>query len=308
MKRILTAALAAACAMSLVPNAPAAAEETFPPRHMPRFVRPELFRGFLPIQPDEFGLSPDQRFLVFHTARRGLTVLRLADDRVVFQDRSPDRFAGVQEVGFDPLDNRLFILTRDTQVEGTWRFRFVNLRTGRVLTDQRFPFRPEIRTNQNATVNVLAMRRPGVSRVLLLNAAGRITRRLNYDPLVSWGISRFGASIAFVNPISLGRRRIEVFNTRTGRPTFRTGIDPLFEVGYEPFGPAFVVSEPTSPSTFRVRMVHGGNGRAMLNRSFQGTNNAGFTPDGSLLGVQGRQGFGNELFLFRTRDGRQVFR
>jgi hypothetical protein len=48
-------------------------------------------------------------------------------------------------------------------------------------------------------------------------------------------------------------------------------------------------------------------GRLLMSRSFLGIINAGFTPESTLLGVRGRDGATERLFLFRTTDGRQVF-
>ena len=309
----LCAALSSLCLLTGPSASPAsAAPTTRLPRVVPNFIRPILFEGFEPIAPDEFGLSPNFQFLVVQDTR-GLRVIRLDDedkkhhdpkdhdfneDDIVFSDSF---IRDHVEVGFDPSDQRLYLLEWSG---ADFRFRFINLDDGQILLDQRLSDLPEIRTNLDGSINVLTVRNLNQTRVLVFDDEGLITYRRNFSTFVQWGINLFGPAIAFVDRDALGHVQVELVHAFSGRVLIRESGLQLIDVGFEPEGPAFVVVLATSTDTFRVRMVHSKTGRLLVNRTFFGAANAGFTPDGSLLGIKSRSGLSQRVYLFRTIDGR----
>jgi hypothetical protein len=303
MKRSHGVALCAALAVLLppafVPTALAARRIPRRPTIIPNFVPPSLFDGFEPVPPDEFGFSPGGQFLVIQDDR-GLHVTDLGAETEVFTERS---LADQVEVGFDPFDNRLFLM-EDGQ--GQFRFRFVDLETGSVLLDQNFLERPEIRTNVDATANLLLVRDPSRLQLILFDAEGGTKLRRVYSPQAQVGFSFAGTGLAVIDAAAFGRTQVEAFNARTGRPALRESVSGAFLAGFAPSGASFVVAEATSAGTFRVRMVDAARARTLVNRTFHGPVDAGFTPDSQFLRVRSRFGDRERVFLFRTRDGREV--
>jgi hypothetical protein len=313
----LCAAVSALCLLAGPSVGPAAAAPgSRLPRVVPNFVPPILFKGFEPIPPDEFGLSPDFHFLVVQDTR-GLRVIRLDEghkkhddpkdhdpkfdeDDVVFSDSFIE---GHLEVGFDPSDQRLYLLEGSG---GDFRFRFIDLDDGRILLDQRLPDLPEIRTNFKGSVNLLAIHELNQTRVLVFDDEGIINYRRSFSRFVHWGINSFAPSIAFVDRNGTGQTQVELVNAFSGLVILRESGLGIVDTGFEPKGPAFVVVTATSRDTFRVRMIQSETGQFLLNRTFFGAANAGFTPDGSLLGVRSRSGLSQRVYLFRTFDGRLV--
>lgn len=294
----LWATLAALCAL-LGPARPAAAVP--PPNVVPNFVRPTLFEGFEPIEPDEFGLSPNFEYFVFQD-QDGLHVIRLFDGVETFT------LGGVQSlltVGFDPADERLFIL--EPLPGGNYRFRLADPETGNLLRSDFLTYFPHIRTNFEGTVTVILEPLARQTRVLVIDGLGLIVYRRAYSSLVQVALNAFFPAVAFLDPLSGGRIRVEVLNALRGVLVFRETVAALSIVGFSPFGASFVVARPISLNSFRVRLVDVFNARLLLSRSFPGYVNVGFTPEGTLLGVVARRGILEELQLYRTLDGRQIF-
>lgn len=274
--------------------APAAAA---PPTPTPNFVRPSLFEGFEPIEPDEFGISPDFEYFVFQDAD-GFHVVRLFDGVETFQLKF---LQGVLEVGFDPEDERLFLL--EPLAGGDFRFRFVDPFSGAILRDERTSDRPTIRTNFNGTTNVFIEPVTKRSRVLVFDQDGAAAFRRTYGAFLRVAMDLFFPVVAFLEGQSNGSTRVEVVNAASRIVTLRTRIAALSIFGFGPFSSAFVIAQPLSSYSFRVRMIDALSGDPLLNRSFSGPVNAGFTPDGSLLGIVSRRGLNQQAFLFRTLDG-----
>lgn len=271
------------------------------PNAIPNFVQPSLFEGFPPIEPDEFGLSPNFEFLVFED-EDGFHVIRLVDDVETFRLQFPQ---GPLTVGFDPADERLFLL--EALPGERFRFRFIDPETGLVLRDDRLSDFPELRTNFDASVTVLAEPIPRRTRVEVLEADGRAVFRRTFSTRVDFALSAFEPAVAFLDPLSNGRLRVELLNAERGNIVLRETVSVFSVIGFAPFDSTFVVAQPVNSNNFRVRLVDALRPGVLTSRSFSGPVNAGFTPDGSLLGVVSRRGPREELFLLRTFDGRQVF-
>ncbi|HEU4752076.1 MAG TPA: hypothetical protein VFU47_03130, partial [Armatimonadota bacterium] len=158
----------------------AAAPPTQPPLIVPALVQPELFEGFQPIPPDDFGLSPGLNFFVFQDDE-GLHVVRLQDAVEVFNERIPELI----DVGFDPGDHRLYILDGDFNHP---RFRFINLFTGETLLEERLTDQAEVRTDLHGFVNLLVTRSGQRSDILVFDGFGRRVQRLTRDALATWGV------------------------------------------------------------------------------------------------------------------------
>jgi hypothetical protein len=298
LKRPLGGAYALAALCVLLAARPAAAVT---PVTTPQFVRPDFSEGFEPIPPDEFGVSPNFEFLVIQD-EDGLHVIRLVDDVETF---TLGAFTGPLQIGFDPSDHRLFLL--EPQKGGSYRFRFIDPNTGEVLRSDRLNTFPEIRTNFDATVNVLASTTGRRTDAVVFDKHGDLIYRRSYSSLVRFSLNVFFPVVAFVDPQAGGQIRIEVLDAFHGVVQYRESVPATSIVGFAPFGPDFVVARPLSSNSFRVRLVNGLNGLILVTRSFTGSVNVGFTPDGSLLGVITQRGLNQDVFLFRTFDGSQVF-
>lgn len=299
MKRPFGGALCALAALCLLLGARPAAAVT--PVTTPQFVRPDFSEGFEPIAPDEFGISPNFEFLVLQD-QDGLHVIRLVDDVETFTLHT---FTGPLQIGFDPSDHRLFLL--EPQKGGSYRFRFINPNTGDVLRSDRLNTLPVIRTNFDATVNVLASTRGRGTDATVFDTLGGLIYHRSYSSLLRFSLNVFFPVVAFVDPQAGGQIRIEVLDAFHGVVQYRDSVPAVSLVGFAPFGPDFVVARPLSSNSFRVRLVNGLNGLILVTRSFTGAVNVGFTPDGSLLGAITQRGLNQDVFLFRTVDGSQVF-
>jgi hypothetical protein len=300
MKRLVGAALAAALGLLCAAPVPAAAGgfPQPPPAVVPDLLEPELFEGFEPIPPDDFGFSPDFEFFVFQDDE-GLQVIRVADSAIVLRQRFDDRV----EIGFDPDDNRIYLLDgpQDNQ-----RLRFIDPDTGLVLFDRRFRTRPEVRTDFEGFVNVVVSREREAATILVFDGFGVPTTRLVTSPLVRWGINLDVPVVAFVDSVPFGATRIELINVLKRRYVLRERTDQQVLAGFEPFGASFVIGRPEGRGAFRVLLANAFTGRKVLNRLFAGPMTFGFLLDGDLLGVfedAARQ----KLHLFRTSNGRPVF-
>lgn len=292
------AMLAALCAL-LGSARPAASLP--PPNATPSFVRPNLFPGFEPIEPDELGISPSGEYFVFQD-QHGFHVVRLFDGVETFQ------LSFVQNnltVGFDPADERLFIL--EPLRGGDYLLRLVDPYSGLLLWTDRFSRRPTVRTNLDATVTVVVEADQRQSRAYILDRKGAIVYRRSYSSQLDFALNDTVPAVAFFDPVAGGNIRVEVVSAKKGLITFRETLPALGSFGFAPYGPAFVVARPQGAGTFRVRLTDVLKGNLLVSRSFSGPVNAGFTPDGTLLGVVARQGLREELTLFRTLDGSQVF-
>lgn len=299
----LCAAVTAAALAAALPVRPArAARPGQPPRLVPNFVEPVLFEGFEPLEVDEFGLSPKGEFLVYEDVF-GLHVIRTEDGVEVFQDTILDNF----QVLFTPSEGRFFLLERSGS---GYRLRFIELekkdQVGLVLFDEHFLDRPEIRTDLDGLVNLVAVPMRNQTRILVFDAKGRVFFQRAFTELVRWGINLHHPLVAFVDPIRNGDVQVLVVNARAGLPTFQSTAHFPYELGFEPGGPDFVLGSAGGLNVFRVVLVQGKTGTPLLNRSFSGPLNVGFTPDSQLLGVRSRIGSTQRIYLFRTTDGTLV--
>jgi hypothetical protein len=298
LKRPIGGAYVLAALCLLLGARPAAAVAPVSPT---QFVRPDFSEGFEPIPPDELGISPNLEFLVVED-EDGLHVIRLADSKETFTLRT---FLEPLQVGFDPADNRLFLL--EPQKGGGYRFRFINPDTGAILRSDRISTLPDVRTNFDGTVNVLAAPSARRTDATVFNAKGGAIYHRSYSALLRFSLNVFFPVVAFVDAQAGGQIRIEVLDAFHGVVQYRDSVPAVSIVGFTPFGPDFVVARPLSSNSFRVRLVNGLNGLIVVTRSFTGQVNAGFTPDGSLLGVITQRGLNQDISLFRTVDGREIF-
>ncbi len=298
----LSLAFTAALMIEATQPAKALAQQTqVSPPVSANLLRPELPEGFSPLGLDNFGVSPDYRYFVYQEGR-SVRVLRQDNLRETVRLN----VQGFVQVGFDPLDRRLYVLETDND---RYRFRFINPRSGAVLLDQRYQDRPEIRTDFAGVNNVLSVRDGSRTQVILFNAAGRTTYRQFHDSVIRIAVNLFTPTVAFLDSDRFGRTRIEVVNSATGRVTVRETVTGQYDAGFEPAGSAFVVAADSRGSgAFSVKMTQGSDGRSLLYRTFQGPVNAGFSPDSRLLGIRTRQGTREQFHLFNTSDGAQVSR
>lgn len=300
MKRLTSAALCVVLGALCLLAGPTRAQAAPHPGQFPQLVRPDLFEGFEPIEPDQFGVSPSFQFFVFQD-QDGLHVIRLFDGEETFTLSFPD---GQLTVGFDPADQRLFLL--EPRAGGQYRFLFVNPWTGDILRTDFMSVRPRIRTNFDATVNVLLIPDRSRTSVLVFDDLGDLIYRRTYSALVRVALNLFSPVVAFIDAVAGGRVRIDLLNALRGSLVYQSTVSALSRFGFAPFGGAFVIAEPTGPNAFRVRLLDPFLVRALLFRSFVGQVNAGFTPDGSLLGIFSDRARTRSLYLFRTFDGRLV--
>lgn len=301
MKRLTSAALCVALGILCLLAGPGRALAAPQPGQFPQLIRPDLFEGFEPIPPDESGISPNFEFFVFQDEDT-LHVIRLFDGEETFTLHFVDQRLSV---GFDPADERLFIL--EPRPGGRYRFLFVNPDTGAILRTEYTNTLPTVRTNFDATVNVLATPDRTRSTVLVIGRYGDLIYRRTFSTLVQIALNVFSPVVAFIDPVGAGRVRIELLNALTGIIAYRSTVSALSRFGFAPFWGTFVVAEPNSSRSFRVRLIDPFLVQVLLFRSFVGPVNVGFTPDGSLLGVISDRGNTRDLFLFRTVDGSQVF-